>query len=74
MRPRIYIVEAQKDGYLQYWAAATAPEDASRAVQQHLGLDWKVRLTDRTLRAEYADILSVPAGRVRRVKYMPEQR
>ncbi len=69
-KPRVYVVQAEKAGELQYWAAATPPGDASRAVQQQLGSDWHARLTDRVLGSEYEDLLDVPTGRVRRIKFM----
>jgi len=69
-KPRIYVVEAEKDGELQYWAAAIPPEDAARAVQQQLGAGWHARLTERVLDSEYEGILDVPPGRVRRIKHM----
>lgn len=67
---RVYIVEAEKDGALHYWAAATPPENATRAVRQQVGGGWQVRLTDRVLTAQQVASLNVPAGRVHRIKFM----
>jgi hypothetical protein len=69
MPRRIYIVEASKEDEVQYWAAATLPENATRAVLDHLGQDWSAKLTDRQLSSEYAALLEVPPGRVRRIRY-----
>ena len=65
-KTRVYVVEAERAGKLQYWAVATEPADAARAVQQRLGSDWHARLTDRVLGPEY-EHLDIPRGRVRRL-------
>jgi hypothetical protein len=66
---RIYVVEAKKNDDVHYWAAATTPENATRAVCQQLGEAWKLRLTDYIVDQQYAEVVDLPAGRVRRIKY-----
>jgi hypothetical protein len=67
---RLYVVQAEKDGELTFWAAATAPENATRAVLDHLGPGWQATLTKRVLSRTYSELLEVPPGKVRRIRYM----
>jgi hypothetical protein len=66
---RIYVVEAKKNDDVHYWAAATTPENATRAVLQQLGEGWDVQLTRYVVDQPYAEAIDLPAGRVCRIKY-----
>jgi hypothetical protein len=67
---RVYVVEAQHEDQLHYWAAAMAPGNATRAVRQQLGEDWDVRLTPYVLDYAHAAALDLAPGRVRRMKFV----
>jgi hypothetical protein len=66
----VYVVEAQHEDQLHYWAAATPPENATRAVRQQLGEDWDVRLTPYVLDKTHVATLGLAPGRVRRIKFI----
>jgi hypothetical protein len=44
-----YLVEATKDGQIEYWAAATHPDDALTVVRSQTPPDWNLVLTERRL-------------------------
>jgi hypothetical protein len=67
-------VEAQHKDQLHYWAAATAPENATRAVRQQVGEDWEVRLTPHVLDEAHVAALDLAPGRVRRIKFVKGRR
>ncbi len=63
-----YIVEASKDGQVEYWAAATDADKALPAVFLILGSDWRIRLTHRLLSADRVAAIRLRTGGVRRLK------
>jgi hypothetical protein len=44
-----YLVEATKDGQIEYWAAATHPDDALTVIRSQTPPDWNLVLTERRL-------------------------
>jgi hypothetical protein len=63
----IYVVEAMKDGAVEYWAAATLRENAVAAVAKQLGPEWVVTLTDRRLTNQRLSILKMLPNTVRKL-------
>jgi hypothetical protein len=63
----IYVVEAMKDGVVEYWAAATLQENAVSAVARHLGPEWIVRLTEQRLTNQRLSILKMLPNTVRKL-------
>jgi hypothetical protein len=55
----IYVVEATKDGVVEYWAAATLQENAVSAVANQLGPGWTVTLTEQRLTSQRLSILKM---------------
>jgi hypothetical protein len=63
----IYVVEAMKDGAVEYWAAATLRENAVAAVAKQLGSEWIVMLTERRLTNQRPSILKMLPNTVRKL-------
>jgi hypothetical protein len=42
----VYVVQAERNGLLEHWAAATLEENAVAAVETELGPGWTVTLTE----------------------------
>ena len=63
----IYVVEATKDGTLEYWAAATLRENAIAAVAKQVGPEWIVRLTEQRLTNQRLSILKMLPNSVRKL-------
>jgi hypothetical protein len=67
----IYVVSASKDGKIEYWVAATNPNEATVAVQLVLGPAWKIKLTDRRLNPSQLAELNLRPDDVRRLPPLP---
>jgi hypothetical protein len=63
----IYVVEAMKDGAVEYWAAATLRENAVAAVAKQLESEWIVTLTERRLTNQRLSILKMLPNTVRKL-------
>jgi hypothetical protein len=63
----IYVVEAMKDGVVEYWAAATLQENAVAAVAKQLGPEWIVTLTEQRLTSQRLSILRMLPNTVRKL-------
>jgi hypothetical protein len=63
----IYVVEATKDGAVEYWAAAPLRENAIAAVAKRLGPEWFVTLTERRLTNQRLSILKMLPNTVRKL-------
>ena len=61
----IYVVAATKDGQTELWAAATPRDEALKEVQQLLGPEWAVALTDQRVSPEQVTALALHPGGVR---------
>ena len=55
----IYVVQAKTDDVVEYWAAATLPENAIAAVEKILGPGWIVILTKRRLTGQRLSLLKM---------------
>jgi hypothetical protein len=53
------VVQAKKDDIVEYWAAATLPENAVGAVERELGPGWIVILTKRRLTGQRLSLLKM---------------
>jgi hypothetical protein len=65
------LVEAEKDGQTEYWAAATHRDDAIVAVGTQTGPDWKLVLTERRLTGKEAAKLKMGHNSVRKLNAAP---
>jgi hypothetical protein len=63
----IYVVEALKDGEVEYWAAATLREKAVAAVAKQVGPDWTVTLTKQRLTNQRLSVLRMLPNTVRKL-------
>jgi hypothetical protein len=63
----VYIVQATKDGKIEFWAAATIKENAVAAVKKELGDGWIVTLTDRRLTRQRLSLLKILPNAVRKL-------
>jgi hypothetical protein len=63
----IYVVQAKKDDVVEYWAAATLPENAIAAVEKILGPGWIVMLTKRRLTGQRLSLLKMLPNTVRKL-------
>jgi hypothetical protein len=63
----IYVVEAMRNGAVQYWAAATLRQNAVAAVVEKLGPEWVVTLTKRRLTNQRLSILKMRPNTVRKL-------
>ncbi len=66
-----FIVEAAKDGQVEYWAAATEADKAVPAVLLIVGPQWTLRRTDGLLSADRVAALKMRAGSVRKLREQP---
>ena len=71
---RALLVEAEKDGQTEYWAAATHRDDAITVVGAQTGSDWKLILTKRCLTGKQAAKLKMGHNSVRKLNAAPERR
>jgi hypothetical protein len=63
----IYVVEAMRNGAVQYWAAATLRQNAVAAVVEKMGPEWVVTLTKRRLTNQRLSILKMRPNTVRKL-------
>ena len=63
-----HIVEAAKDGEVEYWVAGTTPDKAIAAVLLIVGPAWRLRLTDRLLPPREVAALRLREGGVLRLR------
>jgi hypothetical protein len=63
----IYVVEAMRNGAVQYWAAATLRQNAVAAVVEKMGPECVVTLTKRRLTNQRLSILKMRPNTVRKL-------
>jgi hypothetical protein len=63
----IYIVEATKDGEIEFWAVALPYEEVLHAMARATGPGWKYAVTTEWLTVERAVELGLPLDPVRRI-------
>jgi hypothetical protein len=63
----IYVVEATKDGEIEYWAVALPYEEVLHALAHATGAGWKYVVTTECLTVERAVELGLPLSPVRRI-------
>ena len=63
----IYVVEATKDGEIEYWAVALPYEEVLHALAHATGPGWKYVVTTECLTVERAVELGLPLSPVRRI-------
>jgi hypothetical protein len=63
----IYVVEATKDGEIEYWAVALPYEEVLDALARATGPGWKYVVTTEWLTVERAVELGLPFAPVRRI-------
>jgi hypothetical protein len=63
----IYVVMAQKDGKVEYWAAATIRDQAVAAVEKNLPPGWTATLTERRLTAQRVTTLKMRPNTVQKL-------
>jgi hypothetical protein len=63
-----YVIEATKDGQIDYWAAAAHRDDALTLVHSQTSPDWNLVLTERRLTHEQAAELKMMHNTVRKLE------
>jgi hypothetical protein len=67
----IYVIQATKDGRIEYWAAAVPRDKAIEAVSEQMAPGWKLVLTERRLTPGKIAALRMRANSVRLLKFVP---